>query len=184
MREFAEKDGVEWTVTHAHYVNIGGFVFRIPLQKAAECYLKKTIVQAVIPPRSTIIEKNSRSLAYLLDENVNSGFEYRRRWKTFFPIMEEVPVPPGQDQRLEEPGNELSLNALCKTDKIRIDAAEALADGCQKQTVMRIIELHPNADQLLALRAYGIIQRLSDISVHIINGKSKRYAFIKGTALL
>jgi hypothetical protein len=159
MKFLASEDGVEWKIIQAHYANLGGYVLEFPIHYPCEIETCQPSEGGKLQPKQQIARQETTGSLIVAAERIlgtqNQGpAAFSNAFKACFPGVKE----------------EL--------------ASEDLSTVQTNDTPPTIIRLHPNADQLLALREEGILQQLPLVTHGSITDRSKGDPFVKGTALL
>jgi hypothetical protein len=98
MREFAEPDGVKWTLIHAYYANMGGFILEVDSSPASELVSGVEALSSNPPPN--VIEFSPRSKKQEITEyaypNADQLFELRKR--STIPRLPDVSVKQIEDK--------------------------------------------------------------------------------------
>jgi hypothetical protein len=177
MKEFAEKDDVKWTLTHAYYANMGGFILKVastPVPDPPKHHETKAIPAQIMPlsPPTTAIHSQppSTSVSHVAaDGKENPKTTLISNSKTC-QIQTDQPtqqLAPGPEAKDPGPGTRHHLETSNPSTNSE-----------------KPVFAYPNADQLYILRQNSTLTRLPLISVKQIQDKSKSDAFIKGTAIL
>jgi hypothetical protein len=184
MRKFVEMDGTTWTLTHAFYANMGGFVLKIessPTRNPAGHVSPKDTDCQVITLRPDSDHDDTQSVASPKHDVA--------------PECHDNPVSASSLTNNEE---EKAIKGQ-STVRQRVAPAVAASSPTSQHVEMEapiVTEIlrpnaksenteyaYLNADQLYALREDMVIAQLPDVPLKEIEDKSKGDAFVKGTAV-
>lgn len=177
MKDFAEEDDVKWTLTHAYYANMGGFILKVassPVPNPPELDDSEAIPAQIIAlsPTTTSVETGSPSTPKYHPPPNHEGAPV----PTSTLDSKTCQIQTGQPKSRAELGSEVKEASLGTRHDLE---TSKLSNNSEKS-----VFAYPNADQLYILRQNSTLARLPSISVKEIQDKSKSDAFIKGTAIL
>ncbi|EPE32599.1 hypothetical protein GLAREA_07733 [Glarea lozoyensis ATCC 20868] len=179
MRKFVGTDCVSWSLAHAYYANMGGFILKVDpeaLINAEEASSQVCQCQSITATKSTVDgsevseglnDNTARQLQepQLLPQSLLTvTVDEKKEHRAPSAVCEEV-APP--------------LIASSSNPKTHINEIST-----SDTTLENIGYAYPSADQLYALREMMVITSLPDVSVREIEDKSKGDAFVKGTTVL
>lgn len=178
MKEFAERDGIQWTLTHAYYANMGGFVLRVHSSSEPRPADNETTQEPVVEasPSQGLNSHERNQLVATLEQNTVGDNLGQQLPSSLEPINEER---TSQQQSTHTPEPAPQATAPTPNTRPNMPQPSVLYKKLEKTEYA-----YPNANQLYALRSQGIIQRLPQVSLKEIEDKSKSDAFIKGIAVL
>jgi hypothetical protein len=159
MESFASEDGVEWNIIQAHYANLGGYV--LEFQRGFPCE-----AEACQPTEKG--EGQLKQQTASQEPTVPLAVAAERIFGT-------------QNQGSAAHVNNFKVFFLGFR---REPSSEEVPTVQTDDTPLTIIRFHPNADQILALRAHNILPSLPSVSTRNITDKGKGDMFVKATALL
>jgi hypothetical protein len=177
MRKFVDIDSVTWSLTHAYYANMGGFILKVGSEAvvhAEQASPQDSRCQSITLPRSRLVENqvsdgsNDKIVghsqeAQLLPQCLATVGEKKARRVSSIVCQEVAPPIAVSSSNPKSHINEISTS---------------------ETTLENVGYAYLNADQLYALRDTMVISRLPHVSVREIEDKSKGDAFVKGTTVL
>jgi hypothetical protein len=175
MRRLAEKDGVKWTLTHAYYANMGGFILEVDSSPASK-------LSHPNPTEGPLIHAMPFSS---LTSNVGNPTEVNSEVHIAQEGQDGQGLPPDLTIKIEQARSTSRPDPVSDTKALSSNPPPTVIGFSPRNKKQKITKhAYPNADQLLALRDNFTIPRLPDVSVKQIEDKSKGDAFIKATTLM
>ncbi len=159
LKTYVEEDGVAWTSTHYHYVNIGGFVIRSRVERdlSAIPYIKKGQDR----PTATSSEP-SLSEAAASRVGVDSTENFRGQAKASAPENPSAPLGKSEETH---PANGAEK---AEVDDSPLDYPDPY---------------HVDAQAIFRLRGTGILSRLPSVTEEKLKDCSKSDSLVKGIAV-
>lgn len=212
MKELAEEDGVTWTMTHTYFANIGGFKFKVEgepwLDSMAGSTSSRSTISLVSLERvyETIREQNSATTAAKSDEKYSQiekdfgmsekgGIVVGHRRDRSRSIHSSITGPQSVNEKdsirgpQETPPTSVSSSeASTEHDASSVNTRRSdVSRNMEERTADEMFDpyyIYPNADQIIALRDWGMIDRLPQISAGEIAGMSCTSALGKTVTVL
>jgi hypothetical protein len=178
MRPFAEEDGVEWTLTHSIFANMGGFVIRFGTSMVSTNGQLSSDIEiqgGPLPFHLTVSSARIGNDSFAADVNKDES-------------IEETPVIKIRGQaasnEVEIYGLESGLdNKPSESQTVSpITAVQAEADK-QPGTSSRPKLYHLSGSEIIKLRSKGQLEKIPRITKGEINDKSKSDGFAKAIAV-
>jgi hypothetical protein len=184
MRKFVEMDGTTWTLTHAFYANMGGFVLKIESSPALNPVSQVSPKDAdcqIITLRPVSGHDDNQSVASSKHNVAVECHDNPVSASTLTNNDEEKAIN-GQSTVREEvaPAVEPSSATSQHVETEVPIATEILGPNAKSENTEYA---YLNADQLYSLREDVVIAKLPDVPLKEIEDKSKGDAFVKGTAV-
>lgn len=179
MKDFVERDSIQWTLTHAYYANMGGFVLRVHLSsesKPADNETTHDPIGGASPFQSLNSQERDQQIATSEQNAARDNLGQQLPSPSLEPIDEDKTT----QQQSTQP-SESAPQVTAPTPNTRPNMPQPLLSN---KSLEKIEYAYPNANQLHELRRQGIIKRLPQVSVKKIEDKSKSDVFIKGTAII
>ena len=181
MGDFASADGVEWTMTHAFYANMGGFVLKVKFPPARSIDHNQGS-QAHGP--ATSMSHNGTNPVERPREVNGEGQKKQERpslsEKDTMEVKEEEARISGAQKQPESP-SKTAHQVVVSVDNL---APTELENSPQIQTPTEERAIYLTARDLYKLREVNIIEKLPTISLNDIEDKSKGDFIVKGTTLI
>ena len=187
MKDFASADGVEWTMTHAFYANMGGFVLNVRFPKAQPIDHSQEMSRVSVPIDSSGNGSHLHGLTRSMSLDGSSRAERAHDGND-----------EGQKEQ-ERPSQFKTDNMEMKEDEGRIPGAQGQPENLSKMAHQETVELgssqriqrpteertfYLTARDLYKLREVNIIKQLPTISLEDIEVKSKGDFIVKGTTVV
>jgi hypothetical protein len=177
MRKFVETDCVRWTLTHAYYANMGGFILKV--DPAALDHAKQD------PSQDASGQSLTLPVSKLDGNQASAGPKDNVAWQCQEPqLPHQSSATVGEEKAQQKPSTEcqeLAYPIAASSSNTRPNIKEPSSSDTKLENIGYA---YPNANQLYALRDTMVITRLPEVSVKEIEDKSKGDAFIKGTTVL
>jgi hypothetical protein len=156
MKSFADEDGIEWSITQAYYANLGGYVLEFQNRDQRE-------------------EQRQQNSCEKAGNLVNND-PHQNAATHILAAAERIFRTQNQGSRAFSNGIKTLFGGLPKESKENPSTVQL-----HNKIAVRF---HPNADQVLALRAQNILPNLPSVPTSSIKDKSKGDLFVKTTALV
>jgi hypothetical protein len=178
MRPFAEEDGVEWTLTHSMFANMGGFVIRfgtVMESTTGQLPLDIEMQGGPLPSHPTVSSARIGNDSFAADVNKDESIEetpaLQIRDQAASNEVEISGLESGLDNKPWESHTVSPVTAvLTEADK------QPGASSCQKL-------YHLSGSEIIKLRSEGQLKKIPRITKDEINDKSKNDSFAKAIAL-
>jgi len=175
MRHFVEQDGVEWTLTHCMFANMGGFVLRSGTAVASEMreHFSNTEMQGSLPSGSIASSARIGNSGAPTDRINNRA-------------VEETMVTHSRDQAVSNEGEIPVLDSIVESDPgvpQTVSTVTEIMTEAQPDVFSGPKLYHLDARQILTLRSEGQLKKLPCITKGEVNDKSKGDSFTKAIAV-
>jgi hypothetical protein len=178
MRPFAEEDGVEWTLTHSIFANMGGFVIRFGTGIVSTTGQLSSDIEmqgGPLPFHPTVSSARIGNDSFAAD--VNKGES-----------IEETPVTKIRGQAASNEGEisglESGLDNKPSESQTLSPVTAVLAEADKQPGTSSCPKLyHLSGSEIIKLRSKGQLEKIPRIAEGEINDKSKSDGFAKAIAV-
>jgi hypothetical protein len=209
MKEFAEQDGVTWTLTHAYFANVGGFKFKVRGDPWLDDTLGSTYSRSTISLVSlervyqTIREKNSSTMPNEKNARIDQNIEISEtREKHIHDQKTRTPSTHSSVSGRQTINERVSVQELQETPPTSVSSSEVSTEhdassvntgrmddnrSVEEHTTEELFDpyyIYPNADQIKTMREFGMIDLLPQISTREIGGMSNKSILAKTVAFI
>jgi hypothetical protein len=195
MEDFTSADGVEWTMTHAFYANMGGFILNVRSSPARPIDHSQETNPVPVPIDSSGNGSQPHDPTMSMSHDGISPVEKPREGNEEGQKEQEHPsLSKKENMEMKEDGDTIpgaqgqpeNPSKMAHQEIVSVDntAPTELETGqpIPKPTEERAF--HLTAKDLYKLREINIIKRLPTISLNDIEDKSKGDFIVKGTAVV
>jgi hypothetical protein len=195
MKDFASADGVEWTMTHAFYANMGGFVLNVRSSPARPIDHSQEMNPVSVPIDSSGNGSQPQAPTMSMSDDGISPVERPREGNEEGQKEQECPsLSKKENMEMKEDegripgaqGQPENPSKMAHQEIVSVDdtAPTELETGQRIQKPTEERAFHLTAEDLHKLREINIIKRLPTISLEDIEEKSKGDFIVKGTAVV